>query len=69
MLSGFDGLRFTHWQADIRDDGIVVLALDRHDSPVNAMSQDVLLELGCTRGQGFLYSQARPAAEWRAMNA
>ena len=46
MLSGFDGLRFTHWQADIRDDGIVVLALDRHDSPVNAMSQDVLLELG-----------------------
>ncbi|MBN8790901.1 MAG: enoyl-CoA hydratase/isomerase family protein [Stenotrophomonas nitritireducens] len=46
MLSGFDGLRFTHWQADIRDDGIVVLALDRRDSPVNAMSQDVLLELG-----------------------
>ena len=49
MLSGFDGLRFTHWQADIRDDGIVVLALDRHDSPVNAMSQDVLLELGCNK--------------------
>ncbi len=46
MLSGFDGLRFTHWQAEIRDDGIVVLALDRRDSPVNAMSQDVLLELG-----------------------
>ncbi|MCL7713231.1 3-hydroxyacyl-CoA dehydrogenase NAD-binding domain-containing protein [Stenotrophomonas mori] len=46
MLSGFDGLRFTHWQAEIRDDGIVVLALDRRDAPVNAMSQDVLLELG-----------------------
>ncbi|WP_182333914.1 3-hydroxyacyl-CoA dehydrogenase NAD-binding domain-containing protein [Stenotrophomonas acidaminiphila] len=46
MLSGFDGLRFTHWQAEIRDDGFVVLALDRRDSPVNAMSQDVLLELG-----------------------
>ncbi|MCW4454787.1 3-hydroxyacyl-CoA dehydrogenase NAD-binding domain-containing protein [Flavobacterium sp. MXW15] len=46
MLSGFDGLRFTHWQADIRDDGVVVLSLDRQDSPVNAMSQDVLLELG-----------------------
>ncbi len=46
MLSGFDGLRFTHWQAEIRDDSIVVLALDRRDSPVNAMSQDVLLELG-----------------------
>ena len=31
--------------------------------------RDLLLELGCTRGQGFLYSQARPAAEWRAMDA
>ncbi len=46
MLSGFDGLRFNHWQAERRDDGIVVLSLDRRDSPVNAMSQDVLLELG-----------------------
>ena len=46
MLSGFDGLRFTHWQSEIRADGIVVLALDRHDAAVNAMSQDVLLELG-----------------------
>ena len=31
--------------------------------------RDLLLELGCTRGQGFLYSCARPAAEWRALNA
>ncbi|KWV10133.1 3-hydroxyacyl-CoA dehydrogenase NAD-binding domain-containing protein [Xanthomonas translucens] len=46
MLSGFDGLRFSHWQADIRDDGVVVLSLDRQDAPVNALSQDVLLELG-----------------------
>lgn len=46
MLSGFDGLRFNHWQAERRDDGIVMLALDRQGSPVNAMSQDVLLELG-----------------------
>ncbi|MGV8960699.1 MAG: 3-hydroxyacyl-CoA dehydrogenase NAD-binding domain-containing protein [Stenotrophomonas sp.] len=46
MLSGFDGLRFNHWQADIRDDGVVVLSLDRQGTPVNAMSQDVLLELG-----------------------
>jgi len=46
MLSGFDGLRFAHWHPQIRDDGAVVLSLDRHDSSVNAMSQDVLLELG-----------------------
>ncbi|MFT4248535.1 MAG: 3-hydroxyacyl-CoA dehydrogenase NAD-binding domain-containing protein [Pseudomonas sp.] len=46
MLSGFDGLRFSHWHADIRDDGVVVLSLDRQDAPVNAFSQDVLLELG-----------------------
>ncbi|UKE46206.1 3-hydroxyacyl-CoA dehydrogenase NAD-binding domain-containing protein [Xanthomonas cerealis] len=46
MLSGFDGLRFSHWQADIRNDGVVVLSLDRQDAPVNALSQDVLLELG-----------------------
>ena len=46
MLSGFDGLRFNHWHTELREDGIAVLSLDRKDSPVNAMSQDVLLELG-----------------------
>lgn len=46
MLSGFDGLRFSHWHPQIRDDGVVLLSLDRQDSSVNAMSQDVLLELG-----------------------
>ncbi|HBK47096.1 MAG TPA: 3-hydroxyacyl-CoA dehydrogenase [Xanthomonadaceae bacterium] len=46
MLSGFDGLRFSHWQAEIREDGVVVLGLDRQDAAVNAFSQDVLLELG-----------------------
>ncbi|MCD9087583.1 3-hydroxyacyl-CoA dehydrogenase NAD-binding domain-containing protein [Stenotrophomonas sp. SY1] len=46
MLSGFDGLRFNHWHTELREDGIAVLSLDRQDSPVNAMSQDVLLELG-----------------------
>src|SRR5690606_11080988 len=45
-LSGVDGLRFTHWHTELREDGIAVLSLDRKDSPVNAMSQDVLLELG-----------------------
>ncbi|WP_028920368.1 3-hydroxyacyl-CoA dehydrogenase NAD-binding domain-containing protein [Pseudoxanthomonas suwonensis] len=46
MLPGFDGLRFSHWQATQRDDGVVVLALDRQDAAVNALSQDVLVELG-----------------------
>jgi len=46
MLSGFDGLRFNHWHTELREDGVAVLSLDRKDSPVNAMSQDVLLELG-----------------------
>ena len=46
MLSGFDGLRFNHWHTELREDGIAVLSLDRQDGPVNAMSQDVLLELG-----------------------
>ncbi len=46
MLPGFDGLRFSHWQATQRDDGVVVLALDRQDAAVNALSQDVLIELG-----------------------
>ncbi len=39
---GFDSV---HWQTEIRDDGVVVLSLDRANAPVNAFSQDVLLEL------------------------
>ncbi|APO96962.1 3-hydroxyacyl-CoA dehydrogenase NAD-binding domain-containing protein [Xanthomonas vesicatoria] len=46
MLPGFDGLRFSHWQADLREDGVLVLSLDRQGAPVNAFSQEVLLELG-----------------------
>lgn len=42
----FDGLRFQHWQTQIRPDGIVVLTLDRADNSVNALSQAVLDELG-----------------------
>ena len=33
MLSGFDGLRFAHWHPQIRDDGVVVLSLDRAPGP------------------------------------
>jgi len=43
---GFDGLRFSHWQVERRDDGVLVLSFDRAESAVNTFSQDVLLELG-----------------------
>jgi 3-hydroxyacyl-CoA dehydrogenase/enoyl-CoA hydratase/3-hydroxybutyryl-CoA epimerase len=43
---GFDGLRFSHWEVERRDDGVLVLSFDRAESSVNTFSQDVLLELG-----------------------
>ncbi|HLM53255.1 MAG TPA: enoyl-CoA hydratase-related protein, partial [Pseudoxanthomonas sp.] len=45
MAASFDGLRFSHWRTEMRADGIVVLSLDRQGAPVNALSQDVLIEL------------------------
>ncbi|MDA3912772.1 enoyl-CoA hydratase-related protein, partial [Oleiagrimonas sp.] len=42
----FDGLRFKHWQAEADKDGIVMLALDRAGSKVNALSRAVIDELG-----------------------
>ncbi|WP_187265861.1 3-hydroxyacyl-CoA dehydrogenase NAD-binding domain-containing protein [Alkalisalibacterium limincola] len=41
----FDGLQFQHWQPRLRDDGFVVLTLDRADQRVNALSAAVLEEL------------------------
>lgn len=46
MATTFDGLRFSHWQTELRDDGILVLSFDRQGKSVNAFSQDVLIELG-----------------------
>lgn len=46
MIAGLDGLRFQHWQAELRPDGALVLSLDRADASVNALSQEVLFELG-----------------------
>ena len=43
--SGFDGFRLRHWKPERRDDGVLVLYFDRADAPVNAFSQDVLIEL------------------------
>jgi 3-hydroxyacyl-CoA dehydrogenase/enoyl-CoA hydratase/3-hydroxybutyryl-CoA epimerase len=41
----FEGLRFSHWQADTGADGITVLTLNRADASVNALNRAVLDEL------------------------
>lgn len=46
MSANFDGLRFSHWQTELREDGILVLSFDRQGASVNAFSQDALIELG-----------------------
>src|SRR5690554_4670621 len=45
MIAGLDGLRFSHWQADLREDGVLVLTFDREGESVNTFGQDVLIEL------------------------
>jgi len=45
LLSGLDGLRFSHWQVQCGGEGVVVLNLDRSQSTLNTLSQAVLLEL------------------------
>jgi 3-hydroxyacyl-CoA dehydrogenase/enoyl-CoA hydratase/3-hydroxybutyryl-CoA epimerase len=45
MIAGFDGLRFRHWQVESRGDGVVVVTIDRSGQSVNALSQDMLIEL------------------------
>jgi 3-hydroxyacyl-CoA dehydrogenase/enoyl-CoA hydratase/3-hydroxybutyryl-CoA epimerase len=42
----FEGLRFNHWKTSLDDSGIVTLTLDRAQSSVNAISREVLDELG-----------------------
>lgn len=42
----FEGLRFNHWKTSLDDSSIVTLTLDRAQSSVNAISRDVLDELG-----------------------
>ncbi|HJP99151.1 MAG TPA: 3-hydroxyacyl-CoA dehydrogenase NAD-binding domain-containing protein [Rhodanobacteraceae bacterium] len=41
----FDGLRFRHWKTSIGPDGVLVAAMDRDGSSVNALSRAVLDEL------------------------
>lgn len=45
MIAGLDGLRFSHWQAKQRPDGVVLLTFDRAGESVNTFAQDVLIEL------------------------
>jgi 3-hydroxyacyl-CoA dehydrogenase / enoyl-CoA hydratase / 3-hydroxybutyryl-CoA epimerase len=45
MIAGLDGLRFSHWQAELRPDGVLVLSFDRAGESVNTFAQDVLVEL------------------------
>ncbi|MGJ4802520.1 3-hydroxyacyl-CoA dehydrogenase NAD-binding domain-containing protein [Luteimonas sp. SDU82] len=45
MIAGLDGLRFSHWQVQLRPDGVLVLSFDRANESVNTFAQDVLLEL------------------------
>src|SRR6476619_159634 len=45
MAAGFDGLRFEHWQVETSDDGIVLVTIDRAGAAVNALPQDMLIEL------------------------
>jgi len=42
----FEGLRFSHWHADLGADGVLVLSLDRAGETVNTLGQAVLDELG-----------------------
>ena len=42
----FEGLRLVHWKTDLRNDGVLVLSLDRADEKVNALSRAVIDELG-----------------------
>ena len=44
--AGFDGLRFEHWQVEQRADDVVIVTIDRAGQAVNALSQDMLIELG-----------------------
>jgi len=45
MIACFNGLTLTHWQPELRADGVLVLAFDRAGARVNTFSKDALIEL------------------------
>lgn len=64
----FEGLRTRHCHPELRDDGIVVITLDRTDKPVNAMAQAIIDELGqlveriaLEPPKGVIFRSAKPA--------
>ncbi|HWG11083.1 MAG TPA: 3-hydroxyacyl-CoA dehydrogenase NAD-binding domain-containing protein [Rhodanobacteraceae bacterium] len=64
----FEGLRFAHWKPSLREDGVVVLTMDRAGSAVNALSRDLLDELDAiveritiARPTGVVIHSAKPA--------
>ncbi len=64
----FEGLRFNHWKTSLDDQGIVTLSLDRANSSVNALSREVLDELGqiverlaIEKPAGVLIHSAKPS--------
>jgi 3-hydroxyacyl-CoA dehydrogenase/enoyl-CoA hydratase/3-hydroxybutyryl-CoA epimerase len=64
----FEGLRPRHCHADMRDDGIVVITLDRDGKTVNTMAQALIEELGqlaerlaIEPPKGVIFRSAKPA--------
>lgn len=64
----FEGLRFKHWKTSVGDDGIVVLTLDREGASANALSREVLDELGqlverlaIERPKGVVVNSGKPS--------
>ncbi|HRQ63703.1 MAG TPA: 3-hydroxyacyl-CoA dehydrogenase NAD-binding domain-containing protein [Xanthomonadaceae bacterium] len=64
----FHGLRFEHWHSELREDGVLVLSLDRKDSPVNTLGAPVLEELALALERlaiepvkGLVFRSAKPA--------
>jgi 3-hydroxyacyl-CoA dehydrogenase/enoyl-CoA hydratase/3-hydroxybutyryl-CoA epimerase len=64
----FEGLRLVHWKTDQRNDGILVLSLDRADGTANALSRAVVDELAAMLERialelpkGLVVRSAKPA--------
>jgi 3-hydroxyacyl-CoA dehydrogenase/enoyl-CoA hydratase/3-hydroxybutyryl-CoA epimerase len=45
MAAGFDGLRFAHWKVETGAEDVALVTIDRAGQSVNALSQDMLIEL------------------------
>ena len=75
-LAGLDGLRLRHWQVERRPDGVVVVGIDREGQSVNALSQDMLIELDALLERlaidppkGLVFRSAKPRNSRMSANA